>query len=525
MTKILRNPLLPGFYPDPSVCRRGEDYYLVTSTFEYFPGIPVFHSRDFVHWHQIGHVLSRPDQLNLDGIQPSKGIYASSIFYNEERRRFYVITTLVVNSSYCDNVNFFVWSDDPEGPWSCPVIIKGAEGIDPSLVFDGDEVYYLGNCRPEPEHPEKGRHIWMQKLNLETGVLVGQRYTLLTHGAFIQAAAPEGPHIYHIGQWYYLLIAEGGTFRHHASTIFRSREITGPYEANPRNPLITHRNLKKTYPIHNPGHADMIQLHNGEWWAVLLAVRPVGQSYGSMGRETFAVPVDWEDKWPLFSAETGKVEFEYPAPDLQECKWKEETECEYFDKTTLSPAWVTVRTPRYKLYSLEARPGYLRLFLNKNTVKDVTDCSFVGRRQQYMCFEVETVMEFEPVQDGETGGVVLLMNQKYHIRLEYGIFKNRREVRLTMCEDGQDNVISAVLWEGKRLFWKISAECQKFDFYFSEDFETWIALAEQVDGSILSPEKAGGYTGTMIGMYVTSGGKESNNFADFPWFVIKNVSK
>ena len=222
----LRNPLLPGFYPDPSICKKGGDYYLVTSSFEYFPGIPIFHSRDFVHWHQIGHVLTRRSQANLDGLCPSRGIYAATIRYHEKTDTFYVVTTLVGNAPYYDNINFYVTASDPAGPWSDPVIIKGAEGIDPTLVFDGEEVYYLGNRRPNPDIPEcESRHIWLQRLDLPTGTLVGERVTLLEHGALYDAVAPEGPHLYHIKDWYYLIIAEGGTDHNHCSTVFRSHSI------------------------------------------------------------------------------------------------------------------------------------------------------------------------------------------------------------------------------------------------------------------------------------------------------------
>lgn len=530
MGKFLKNPLIPGFYPDPSVCRKGHDYYLVTSTFEYFPGIPVFHSVDFVHWNQIGHVLDRPEQLNLDGVKSSKGIYASSIFYHEETDRFYVITTLVGNDGYLDNVNFYVWADKPEGPWSEPVVVKGAEGIDPSLVFDRGKTYYLGNRRPYPEQPERGRHIWIQEMNLKTGELTGERHTLLTQGALTNAAAPEGPHIYHIGDWYYLLIAEGGTFRNHASTIFRSRELTGPYESDPRNPLITHRNLRGDYPIKNPGHADMIRLHNGEWWAVLLATRPVGGDYGNLGRETYTVPVTWENEWPLFSPNTGHVEFSYPAPKLDEdgvigSSDREfaresvlESGYEWFDIKKLPFSWITVRTPRYQIYSLTERPGYLRIYLHENTLKDTASCSFLGRRQQHMCFEAATVMEFEPVNHGEAGGMVLRMNENYHIRMEYGLFGGDREVRLTKCFAGKDDVLSRRLWEKRRTYFKIVAEYQEFDFYISNDEKTWEVLAEHVDGTLLSREVAGGYTGTVLGLYASSNGRESKNAADFGWF-------
>lgn len=525
MTKHLINPLLPGFYPDPSVCRKGKDYYLVTSTFEYFPGIPIFHSNDFVHWHQLGHVLARQEQLDLDGVSSSKGIYASSIFYQEERDRFYVITTLVRNGNYYDNVNFYVHADNPEGPWSDPVIVKGAEGIDPSLAFDGGKAYYLGNCRPFPDQPEKGRHIWLQELDLETGDLIGNRHVLLKQGAFVNAAAPEGPHIYHIGDWYYLLIAEGGTFRNHASTVFRSQSMTGPYESDPRNPLITHRNLRNDYPINNPGHADMIQLHNGEWWAVLLAVRPVGGNYGNLGRETFAVPVIWEAEWPVFSPDTGRVEFSYPAPALEEHIWEKAPDRDNFGDPRLSDAWISIRTPRHKIYSLTERLGYLRIFLHSSAITEEGSPSFLGRRQQHMCFEISAAMEFEPVQEGETGGIILLMNHRYHLRMEYAIFKGRKEIRLTRCFQGKEELLSSEPWENKRIYLKVSAKYQELYFFYSEDGEKFSQLAGEVDGTILSKEVAGGYTGTILGLYASSNGNESNNYADFDWFEYKEIKE
>lgn len=548
MAGMLYNPILPGFYPDPSVCRRGNDCYLVTSTFEYFPGIPLFHSRDFVHWHQIGHVLTRPEQLNLDGIPASKGIYASSVFYNKDRGRFYVITTLVGKGGYYDNVNFFVWSHNPEGPWSDPVVVKGAEGIDPSLVFDKEKVYYLGNRRPFPEQPERGRHIWMQEMDLETGELVGERYTLLTHGTTVNAAAPEGPHIYHIGDWYYLMIAEGGTFRNHAVSIFRSRNVTGPYEANPGNPLITHRHLGRDYPVRNPGHGDLMELPSGEWWAVLLATRQDGGDYGNLGRETFAVPVIWVDEWPVLSPETGRVESAYPAPELDELVWEEEKTLDEFEGEELELYWITVRTPRHRMYSLTERPGHLRMFLHENSIKDGSFCSFLGRRQRHLCFLAEAAMDFEPEMNGETAGIMLLLNQDYHLRVEYGLFDGRREVRLTRCFGGVDEVLACLAWECRRMKIRVVAVYQDFCFFVTETAELakmpemaegsvtadvvaageckeWKELGSHVDGTLLCRETAGGYTGTVLGMYGSSNGRKSHNHVDYDWFLYREMER
>ena len=488
---MLINPILPGFYPDPSVCRKDDDYYLVTSTFEYFPGFPIFHSKDFVHWHQIGHVLDRPEQLELNGLNPSRGIYASSIFYHEGR--FYMITTLVGNAPYWENVNFYVWAEDPAGPWSDPVIIQGAEGIDPSLVFDGDKVYYLGNCRPDPDHPTSARHIWMQELELTTGKLLGERYTLLTDGAMRGAPTPEGAHIYHIGDWYYLMIAEGGTAHYHSVTIFRSHQVTGPYEANPRNPLITHRNLRWDYPINSTGHADLIQLANGEWWAVLLASRPDGGDYRNLGRETFAVPVIWEDEWPVFSPDTGHVEFSYPAPKLPA----------FTPPSDEGLEWITVRTPHKKYYE-EIDDG-LRLFMMPEAITGLQHCAFRGRRQQHMCYCFEADMQCD-LQGAEEAGIVLLMNHKFHLRF---VLRQGR-LQVIRCYNGEETVLGEKKVDKAMIHIKVETQYQNINFYADGQL-----VAGTVDGRLLSKEIAGGFTGTILGMYASSKGQQSENYVDF----------
>lgn len=520
---LLKNPLLPGFYPDPSICRKGEDYYLVTSSFEFFPGIPVFHSRDLVHWHQIGHCLTRASQLNLDGIKPSKGIYASTIRYREADDTFYVVTTLVQDPPYWGNVNFYVSAKDPAGEWSDPVIVKGAEGIDPTLFFDGDKTYYLGNRRPFPEQQTReDRHIWLQELNLKSGELVGQRYTLREDGAVYGAVAPEGPHLYKIGDWYYLMIAEGGTDHNHSVTVFRSRNVSGPYEVNPRNPVMTHRNLRRDSSINSTGHADLIQLHNGEWWAVLLASRPDGGNYRNLGRETFAVPVIWEAGWPVFSPDTGRVEFTYPAPTLPNHPWHEAPACDSFDSTCLSLCWNLLRTPRRQVYSLEERPGYLRLFLHGSQLNELENCAFVGRRQQHMNFSARTVMEFVPAA-GEAAGMVMLLNHCFHLAMLMEKSEEGRFVSLWRCMDGQYERIGRQSCSANRLWMKITACQQDYSFWFATEYEQWIPLETQVNGTLLSKEIAGGFTGAYVGLYATSHHLDTSNYADFDWFEYREI--
>lgn len=513
----LNNPLLPGFYPDPSICRRGEDYYLVTSTFEFFPGVPVFHSRDLVHWHQIGHCLDRPSQLDLTGFGASQGIYAPTIRCHDGL--FYMVTTLVGGPFYRGNVNFFVTAEDPAGPWSDPVVIEGAEGIDPTLFFDGGKVYYLGNMRPNPEdRKDKSRHIWLQELDLGTGKLLGERHILRTDGALHHAGTPEGPHLYHIGEYYYLLIAEGGTGHTHAVTVFRSRTLTGPYEGNPRNPLITHRNLSFNSPINSTGHADLIETQNGEWWAVLLGSRPDGGQYRNLGRETFAVPVVWEDGWPVFSPETGHVEFSFPAPDLPECRWPEPPACDAFESPELALCWNFLRTSREPRYSLSARPGFLRLYARPETICEAASPSFLGRRQQHMCFSARTVMEFFPDSPDDRAGMTAFLNERYHLRAELcgGMLTLYRR------SGGTDEILARVPCPTQKIWLKIETHFQQYGFFYALQPEEWRELGT-ADGTILCKETAGGFTGAYLGIYASSGGAVSKGYADFDWFEYRPI--
>ena len=306
---VFGNPILPGFYPDPSICRAGDDYWLVTSSFSYFPGIPIFHSLDLVNWEQLGHVLDRPSQLDLDGVGHSQGIYAPTIRYHDGL--YFLITTLVGKQG-----NFIVTARNPAGPWSDPYWLEDAPGIDPSLYFSEDGRVWVTGTAEAPNAEYRGdNEIWMRELDLSRMKLTGPRFGLW-RGAAKKAHWPEAPHLYKIGDWHYLMIAEGGTEYNHAVTIARSRDLTGPYEGNPANPILTHRHLGKGSPIWNAGHADLVQTQTGEWWMVCLASRPYGGSFRNMGRETFLAPVVWEDEWPVVSPGTGKLEFGYASPDV-----------------------------------------------------------------------------------------------------------------------------------------------------------------------------------------------------------------
>lgn len=518
------NPILPGFYPDPSICRVGEDYVMVNSSFSYYPGIPIFHSRDLVNWKQIGHVLDRPSQLELDGGGHSQGIFAPTIRYNNGI--FYVITTNETKGG-----NFIVTAENPSGPWSNPYWLNDAPGIDPSLFFDDDGRVY---CTGTSEVPNGGEYfgdneIWLKELDLKTMNLIGPRYGLW-RGALKNAFWPEGPHLYKKDGYYYLLIAEGGTDYHHSVTIARSQTLFGHYEANPGNPILTHRHLGRTYPIVNAGHADLIKTQKGEWWMVVLASRPYGGYFRNLGRETFLVPVIWEDGWPIVSPGTGKIEFRYQRPNIHNQSdeiYKADVPqvCDDFDSPVLSYTWNMLRTPRDDFWNLTDKPGYLRLKLKKVKLSEKDTPSFLGRRQQHFNFLVETKIEFQPAKVGEVAGIALLQSNEYYFRLEYTLQEKGYLVQLVRCFNGIDSILSYQSFYGDHIYLQVITYGQDYNFFYGTDKYNMKCLAKKVDGRILSTDVAGGFVGTYIGMFAYSETGRCENTADFDYFTYQEIKE
>lgn len=518
MPRTFRNPILQGCYPDPSICRVGEDYYLVTSTFEYFPGLPIFHSRDLVHWRQIGHVLDRASQLPLQGVRASGGLYAPTIRYSDGV--FYVINTLVDGKTRSGN--FVVTATDPAGSWSEPFWIENADGIDPSLFFDEDgKCWYVGTHLNEDGYYTGHTEVYLQEFDTESKQLVGEA-TFLWDGAVKGVVWAESPHIYKTNGYYYLLIAEGGTAHHHAVTVARSKSIKGPYEPNRGNPILTHRHLGVDYPIVGTGHADLVATQNGEWWMVCLAMRPYGGYFYNLGRETFLVPVRWEDDWPIVNPGVGKVEFESRAPDLPEHLWDESPVRDEFDQPTLAFHWNSLRSPASEFSSLTERPGYLRLRLRPERLSEESNPTFIGRRQQHMNFRAETALHFRPESENEFAGLMLTQNHNFHY-LFVVTRSTRPVIRLLKRAYGSEEVLAEQDINAATIYLKVKAHEQSYNFYFAENPNSWCTLAEQVDGRILSTPVAGGFVGAYIVMVASSNGQPSTNHADFDWFEYSGI--
>ena len=525
-TETYHNPIIPGFAPDPSICRVGDDFYLINSTFEYFPGIPIYHSRDLVNWKLIGNALDSINQnVNMYSINSSAGIHAPTIRYHEGL--FYIITTNNINGKM---VNFIITAEDPRDAWSKAYVLKDAPGIDPSLFFDDDgKVWYTGsNVPPDPEFDGQSE-IWMQEIDLDQMQLMGERY-YLTRG-FSGGTWAEGPHIYKYNDYYYLMIAEGGTLHNHAVTISASKNITGPYIGNARNPILTHRHLSLDHSIIAVGHGDMVQTKEDNWYMVALGFRPIENKYKNLGRETFLIPVVWETEpywwkdekitWPVCSPKTGKVEFEYfvPFPGTKQVKINEFYDS--FDHPRLNLEWNFRRTPNSTFHSLNEKTGFLRIYLKEGFISEQGQYSFVGIRQRHFQMEAKSKMEFNP-SGNEEAGITVIQND----RSAYVMSLMDGKIQLHHFFHGTDSLLAGHTYEESMVFWNITADYLDYDFSYSKDGKKWVLLYNNADGSKLSPESSGWtYTGVYVGLYGSSNNSSSTNYVDFDWFQYKGVSE
>ena len=499
----ISNPVLAGFYPDPSAVRVGDDYFLVTSTFEYFPGVPLFHSRDLVHWQQLGHCLTRDSQLSLQGAGSSKGIFAPTLRYHAGT--FYMVTT---NMSL--GASFFITARDPHGPWSEPVWIEEESwGMDPSLLFDDDgKVYYTRHGGGE-----RGG-VYQAEIDPASGELDAEPRLIWagTGGVW-----PEGPHLYKVGSYYYLLISEGGTSYEHRLTIARSSSPWGPFEPCASNPILTHAD-RRDLPIQATGHGDLLQAANGSWWLVLLGIRPTDGGHHHLGRETFLAPLTWSvDGWPVVNG-GAPIQLDQPAPGLFEWIPGEAPPArDEFEGSELGLQYNYLRNPRRERYSLRARPGFLRLLGSRSTLDDEASPTFVGRRQQHLHATMGTSLEFTPADESERAGLVLRANEANHYDLSIQGVGKRRQLRMTTRVAGNASLLANVdLAAGPVALW-IEAEPHQYAFFYAQGTSERRLLG-QAPTLPLSSEAAGGFTGVYVGMYATAENAVQPAPADFDWF-------
>lgn len=508
-----RNPVIKGFNPDPSICRVDDDYYLVTSTFEFFPGVPVYHSKNLVDWKLINYCLTRDSQLNLKGCRPSGGIYAPTIRYHEGI--FYMITTNVSSGG-----NFIVHTNDVYGKWSEPSWIDH-HGIDPSLLFDDDgRVYFCGTDN------ETGGIAFFE-INPLTGDKLSEK-KIISYGA--GGKCPEAPHIYKINAYYYLMIAEGGTEYGHMETIFRSKSPYGPYKPCPHNPILSHKDFMGS-SIQATGHADIVEDTNGNWWLVCLGIRPLpGVMLHNLGRETFLAPLDWdEDGWPVVGDQgriSMEMEGELPAPlnspetstDLS-FEYNDELNDDFYDNFNdgdLKLEWNFARNPERDNYSLTEKKGFLKLSAGPETLND-SEPTFLGIRQKEFEVTARTglTLDFSSDEEKQKAGLTAYYSQDYHY-----------EIYITH-EEGKDFVVLSkrvhdiecvdekleINYQGKiELMIETGTEDYMFSYRLQDD---WVKLgAAKTAGLCTEGTMTMTFTGTYLGIFA------SNTDAYFGYFSV-----
>jgi len=495
-----KNPVIPGFHPDPSICKVGDSFYLVTSSFEYFPGVPVFRSQDLVNWVQIGHCLTRPSQLKLEKCGVSGGIYAPTIRYHEGT--FYMITTNVSGGG-----NFIVQTKDPAGEWSDPVWLKQG-GIDPSLYFEGDKCYLTSN---------PGNCIYLSEINPVTGEQLSDSRAIWTGTG---GRYPEAPHIYKKDGWYYLLISEGGTEYGHKVTISRSKHIGGPYESNPANPILTHMNVNaQSNPIQGTGHADLVQANDGSWWMVCLAFRPQSGLHHMLGRETFLTPVSWDkNAWPVING-NGTIALNMDVPTLPLHPFPDVSYTTDFNENKLGFEWNYLRNPRNENYSLSAKKGYLRLKATTISLDDIDSPTFAGRRQEHINFTSTVAMDLFDAREGDASGITVFMNNKSHYDLFVKQATGGKRVLVLRYRLGAlaHTVCEVAILKGN-VYLQVQGDKDYYSFAYSTDGKNFETLGK-MNVCYISSETAGGFTGIYLGLFATSATKSSKSYADFDKFI------
>ncbi|KPF63296.1 hypothetical protein IP79_09915 [Porphyrobacter sp. AAP60] len=504
-----RNPVIPGFHPDPSIVRVGDDFYAVTSTFSWFPGLPILYSTDLVNWRLIGNAIDRPTQLDFSGLGTNRGLFAPAIEHHDGQ--FWIVNTCIE----CGG-NFVITASDPAGPWSDPMWLDFG-GIDPSLFFHDDGTAWIVYNDAPPGEPryEGHRALWLQQFDAENMQVMPGR-TLLVDGGVDPSKNPiwaEGPHIYKVGDWYYLLTAEGGTADQHSQTIYRSRALKGPYTPGPFNPILTQRDMAADRPdrVEATGHADIVKLDDGTWWGVFLATRPFTAQSTLMGRETFLLPLEWKDGWPRFLDRGEAVPMVAAKPKLPASSgsdwqmWRDE-----FDGA-LSDEWIGLRTPgQENLASVEA--GELRLVAGPAAAGSLGKPAFIGRRLRHHKAEFTTSLTFAPQRSGDFAGLLAFMDE--HHFLAAGKERGRLVVRLrTSADQGTSGVVVAqqpLAAEGPielklaldggsaRVFWRERVQGQGQGL--------WQPVGEPINVEPLASVYAGLFTGMVVGPYAFSPG-------------------
>lgn len=530
MTHI-HNPILRGFNPDPSIIRVGDDFYIATSTFEWFPGVQIHHSRDLIHWQLIGHPLTRVSQLDMLGCPDSCGVWAPCLSY--DNGTFYLIYTNVrsFQGVWKDTPNYMVTSSSIHGPWSEPILLN-ASGFDPSLFHDDDGRKWLLNMLMDHRGGKFFGGIVAQEWDQESHRLKGPVHYLFEGTAL---GCTEGPHLYKRDGYYYMLTAEGGTEYAHAVTVARSKAITGPYAVHPDNPMVTCL-PDPEHPIQKSGHADIVETASGDWYIAFLVSRPLTtRGRCTLGRETALEQMEWcEDGWPRLLNGRQIPRQQVTAPQLAPHPFDPESQRDDFEGSTLSPHWASLRVPADNTWaSLSARPGYLRL-TGRESLSSLFRQSLLARRVQAHRIHASCVLDFQPDHFQQMAGLVCYYNSyHFHYLCVTANDDGKRVLTITSCDKYQmDEPLKEemLLPEIGEIFLGVEVNHASLQFRYALKEGSWQEVGPKLDASILSDDYVcdaqnryrPAFTGTFVGICCQDLSGQQKT-ADFDWFDYQEV--
>ena len=536
---MIKNPILPGFNPDPCICRKGDDYYLAVSTFEWFPGIPIYHSKDLKNWELYTHVLTDDETVDLKKLPSAKGIWAPCLTYCEEEDLFYVIYGVMnsMNARYFDVNNYLITATDIRGPWSEPVYLHSS-GFDASILHDNGKKYIVSLEWETREGYEKPGAICMVEYDPEKKEIIGYPKRIWNGGT--DRGCIEAPHLYKRGQYYYIMCAEGGTGYNHCVTMGRSKEIWGPYTADPMNPIVTSvpgesnerhdpDHLKPRY--YNPdsilqksGHGSVVDTQNGETYLVHLCARPfVPELRCTLGRETAIQKMIWTDDHWLRMANGGNLaEVLVEASNLPEVPVKQLPYFDDFNEEELGLQYYAPRIMPQRFADLKARPGYVRI-RGQESRTSLNQVSILARKLTSVYATVTTKMEFVPEVHQHSAGLILYYDNMNYINLRkyYSETLGQSALSIIHLENGEKTEFlnTRIPVSDEPIYLRLIIEGRKSYFSWCYDGVNYQKIGRVFDTTRFSDEycKYGEFTGTMVGITCADRVKHSH-YADFDFF-------
>ena len=495
------NPILPGWFSDPAICQTPDGYFMVASTFTYFPGVPLYHSTDLVNWKLVGNILNRPSQLqHLEGQNINNGgIYAATINYDKATKTYYMITS--------DEAwgNFFVTTNNPFCDWSEPILLPDVNGIDPAFFFDDDGKSYIIHKENTAGQPKwnNNRALRIIRFDKKTGKTFGEDMKFCEEGVGDNERLDrdEGPHLYKINGTYYVIAAEGGTSWAHSEVVYKSKNVLGPYTRWGRNPMLTQRLLKQNRQnaVTCTGHADLVTAPDGSWWAVFLGCRPNKHGFSCLGRETFIMPVRWSaDGYPFMTQSKDTIPLVLSRADVKRKSdvtfgnftWRDD-----FTTKQLRPEWLSLWGSAQEFYRIK---DGLHLACSDRSTKDQRTPAALLRRLQHHKFTAQTALQFAP-KANERAGLLLMRNETH----QYFMAVGKNGIELLQIGKGNDKQLAKVSIETTRVELKVVCTGATYQFYYRTNAD-WQLLCDGVDAAYLSNERGGGFIGTTVGVYAVN---------------------